>query len=224
MSKLDFLYHSEVDIRPADGKRGWMRPEMYRCLPMKIANSLGWSLHCKEKVRCFWDGGAGLSAIHLDGDYGSSHFGDGILTFHMGGIFVTDPGYALLVTGPMNDIRDGIHALSGIVETGWSHYSATMNWKFTRPFWPVIFEKGEPFCNVFPIQLEMLESVHPRLSSLEDSELAEPNERWSKRREGFLTNREPGWQKNYYRGEKADGSIAPEHRTKLKLQEFENVL
>jgi hypothetical protein len=47
-----------------------------------------------------------------------------------------------------------------------------MNWIFTRPDHKVRFEKGEPFCHLFPVNCGGLESLEPELRLLsEDPEL-----------------------------------------------------
>ena len=65
--------------------------------------------------------------------------------------------------GPINRPKDGIAALSGIIETDWSPYSFTMNWIFTRPDTPVRFEKGEPYCYIFPVSCGALEGLESNL-------------------------------------------------------------
>ena len=94
------------------------------------------------------DGGNGNSSS----DWVESHFGGGILTFRNEFIISTCPGYDLWVTGPVNEFKDGIQALSAAIETYWTPFPFTMNWKFTRPNLKVRFEKGEPFCFFFPIE------------------------------------------------------------------------
>jgi Family of unknown function (DUF6065) len=92
-----------------------------------------------------------------------SHFGHGILTFHIPCLFRTEPGIDLLVQGPVNRPKDAIAPLSGIVETDWAPYTFTMNWQFTRPGIAVRFEKGEPFCHVWPLQRGALQTVEPEV-------------------------------------------------------------
>jgi hypothetical protein len=48
-----------------------------------------------------------------------SHFGSGILTFNVGVIITTCPGYDLWVSGPANEFKDGIQASSAVIETYW---------------------------------------------------------------------------------------------------------
>ena len=50
----------------------------------------------------------------------ASHFGDGILTWHLPILFRTPPGYNLLVRGPANYPKDAVSPLEGIVETDWA--------------------------------------------------------------------------------------------------------
>lgn len=84
-----------------------------------------------------WDGGERENAVRIRPDPGThapavSHFGSGTLTFHIPCLFKTDSGTNLFVTGPLNRPKDGIAALTGIIETDWSPYTFTMNWRFTR--------------------------------------------------------------------------------------------
>ena len=92
-----------------------------------------------------WNGGSDTDDIQITFEEGTdsfvgkktstfveSHFGSGILTFNVGVVLRTDPGYDLWVTGPVNDFKDGIQALSAIIETYWMPFIFTMNWKFTR--------------------------------------------------------------------------------------------
>ena len=133
-----------------------------------------------------------------------SHFGNGILTFNPLLIFQTEPGYDLWISGPSNQFKDGIQATQAIVETDWMPFTFSVNWKFTRPNVPIRFEKGEPFCFLFPIQRGAVESCEPVITSLEsDPDLKEVY--WStrvKRNMASMLSKDPqerfqGW---YMRG------------------------
>jgi Family of unknown function (DUF6065) len=160
-----------------------------------------------------------------------SHFGHGILTFHVPCLFRTDPGVDLMVQGPVNRPKDAIAALSGIIETDWSPYTFTMNWLFTRPRTPVRFEKGEPYCHIFPVRRGELEAIEPELLPLSaNAELQRQHEAWVKSRLRFnLDLKQPGspaqadkWQKLYYHGLDPEGGhkAAEGHRTRLRLGPF----
>lgn len=229
-----------IDIRPAPVDRPWMEATdqrfAYRCLPLNIANSMGWELLCSTGFVSEWDGGQGLDAIQIRPDPGTiapaiSHFRHGILTFHVPCLFRTEPGYDLVAQGPINRPKDGIAPLAGVIETDWAPYGFTMNWKFTRPGAAVRFERGEPFCHIFPFMRGALEAIEPEVRPLaENPDLARQHETWAATRKHFNKElMEPGsqaqaqkWEKQYYRGITPDGAAAPEygHRTRLRLKDF----
>jgi hypothetical protein len=162
----------DLDIHPSPRRRTWMDRTpgafAYRCLPLSIANSHGWEIRCSTTVSVTWNGGDHVTDLQVDFPDGEptraySRFGSGILTFEPGAIFRTPPGYNLWVTGPVNHIKDGIQPLTGVIETDWMPYPFGMNWKLTRPGCTLRFERGEPFCFLFPIQRGVLESFEPEM-------------------------------------------------------------
>lgn len=232
----------EPRIRAAPSRRDWMdaTPEAfaYRCLPLNIANAHGWELLSPCGFEAEWNGGSAVEDVVVRLDPGVAEgagpvplFGQGVLTFHVQGLFRTDPGYNLWVGGSPNSAKDGIAALSGIIETDWSPFSFTMNWRFTRPNHPIRFEENEPFCFFFPVRREAVSEVRPRIASIdEDPALKQRFEAWSRSRDAFQAEvaahppEAPAdkWQKNYYRGVDGSGGVgAKDHQAKLRLPEFE---
>lgn len=225
-------------IRVAPASRAWMEatPQgfAYRCLPLNIANAHGWELLCPSRVEAVWTGGSEPSAVRVAGpgagQVAVGHFGSGILTFHIHALFVTEPGWNLWVGGSPNDPRHGIAPLTGIIEADWSAASFTMNWRFTAPDIPVVFEAGEPFAFLFPIPRGMVETVEPEVRRLADEpELAAAFAAWSEGRSRFLAElpvrgteaNRVGWQKAYFQGRNVDGEKAvPDHQTRLHLKPF----
>jgi Family of unknown function (DUF6065)/Cupin-like domain len=228
-------------IRPAEATREWMdrTPESfaYRCLPLNIANAHGWEILSPCTFDAVWNGGNGTRDVSIDLTPGTdpqrapvSIFGQGILTFHVEGIFRTPPGWNLWIGGSPNSPKDGIFPLSGVVETDWSPFTFTMNWRFTRRDYRVRFERGEPFCFVFPVRRGYLDHVTPRLVAMTEApDLLEQFKAWSKARDEFHANvtRNPPktpadrWQKHYYRGvDMTERSPIADHATKLRLAPF----
>ena len=207
----------------------------YRCLPLNIANTHGWLLSNTVPFVTQWDGSSGLDAISLCATaadtplLASSHFGFGVLTFNVNGLFRTEPGYDLMVTGPLNQPKDGIQPLTGIVETDWAPFTFTMNWKFTRKSSPIAFEADEPFCMIFPLKRGLVDAVEPEFRALEsDKEVGEAYLAWADSRRDFNDAlARPGsqaqtqkWQKDYFTGRTSFGTVPPDHRTRLRLAEF----
>jgi hypothetical protein len=91
-----------------------------------VANAHGWEILCSAAFSAIWDGRQTNDAIRLKSEPEAvspavSHFGGGILTFHIPCLFRTDPGVDLFVTGPVNRPKDAISALSGIIEKPTGH-------------------------------------------------------------------------------------------------------
>lgn len=225
-------------IQPAPAERRWMDATphsfAYRCLPLTIANSHGWEILSSCSFVAVWSGGLEKEAIRIatepsDAGRGPiSHFGSGILTFHVCALFRTEPGVNLWVTGPVNRPKDGIAPLSGVVEADWAPYTFTMNWRFTRAHQPIRFAKGEPFCFFFPLQRETLEAVDLEVRDLDhDQKLAAEYRSWAEGRAQFNKDltvdgsvaRKEKWEKKYYRGLNPAGETAIDgHKTKLRLK------
>jgi len=229
-------------VRPAPATRGWMdrSPESfaYRCLPLNIANAHGWEILNPFGITAVWNGGPNPSDVTVTPDTGAAAdrvpvalFGQGVLTFHVEGIFRTPPGWNLWVGGSPNRAKDAIAPLGGIIETDWSPFSFTMNWRFTRPDTPIRFEAMEPFCFIFPIERGAIERFAPRFEHLdEDPATRERFLAWSKARDGFhetlradAPEKTSGhWQKHYYRGTDLSGAaLIDDHMTKLRLPAFD---
>jgi hypothetical protein len=225
---------------PATRERAWMQATdqrfANRCLPLLIANQAGWFLIGGHTVRVTWTGGRSPSALtvdHLSGDGpcpAISHFGHGILTWHVPYLFRTPPGYNLLVRGPANWPKDGIAALEGIVEADWSDATFTMNWQMTRRRHAVTFEASEPIAMLVPQRRGEMEVFRPELRDLaSDPNVQEGYEFWAEDRAWFndllrrpcSAEQRRGWQKHYFQGMRADGDerIAS-HQTKLALRPF----
>jgi hypothetical protein len=102
---------------------------------------------------------------------------------------------------------------------------------FTRPDMPVRFEKGEPYCHIFPVSCGALEGLEPELEVLSaDPELKRQHDAWTASRARFnIDLKQPGsdaqsdkWQKLYYRGLGPAGAppATEAHRTRLRLKPF----
>jgi hypothetical protein len=231
-----------AEMVPGRPDRDWMDQfgdrHPYRCLPLVVANTTGWELLCPASFTATWNGGMRQADIRLDPDddtspqtlarWALSHFAGGVLTFHTGYLFRTEPGWDLWVGGAPNWIKDGIQALSGIVETDWLPFPFTMNWRFTRPGM-VQFTKGEPFCMVMPVPHASIDEVQPIIKRIEDEpELHQDYRAWGDSRNKFLTDlRTPdseavkqGWQRDYFKGQTPMGQMGPEthiNRRRLKV-------
>jgi hypothetical protein len=233
------LSPSPPRLVPAEPLRQWMDDfpgrHAYRCLPMAIANTYGWEILSPCTFSIDWNGGADRADISfraLDdfpylSYFAESNFSRGVVTFHTGYLFRTDPGWNLLATGPYNRPKHGIAPLTGVIETDWLPYPFTMNWQLTQRG-SVTFEKDEPFCLVYPVLHGALEATTPEIFAFEDDlELKAEYDAWRDKRAEFrqrLDQQEPeaikeAWQRFYFKGEMpSGGSTEASHKIKLRLR------
>jgi hypothetical protein len=225
-------------IRPAPVERAWMDGSKggfaYRCLPLTVANQLGWEILCPVAFTAVWDGRIDDDAVSIrfrreETAAIVSHFGCGIVTFRIGILFRTPPGHDLWVSGPVNRPKDGIAPLEALIETDWLPFTFTMNWQLTRPGHEVTFEAGEPIARVVPYPRGYVERFEPTLRSIDsDTTLRHQYQAWRASRTAFMAdlaadtieNGRSRWQKHYTLGTTHDGTRFPDHRTKLVLRPF----
>ena len=231
------LWDTSPELRPARPDRDWMDMTSerfaYRCIPLSIANSSGWEIALPFAFEAAWYGGDDTNTIQFRSSdvrvqhFVTSHFGNGVITFHTGWLFRTSPGWACWARGAPNSVKDGAVALDGLVETDWLPFPFTMNWKFTRPG-VIRFEAGEPFCFVTLAPHGLIDAVQPKLATLDDDpKLKAAYDEWSASRTDFgkrLAEREQSavaekWQRTYVQGRGGVEDGAPAyHLSKRRLK------
>ncbi|UXA61015.1 DUF6065 family protein [Xanthomonas prunicola] len=138
----------------------------------------------------------------------SSHFGHGVLTFHLGWLLRTNPGWAVWARGLPNRTKRSITPLEGVVETDWLSFPFTMNWRFVEKG-RVRFAAGEPiaYLTIFPHMA--IDQVLPTFHEIQDApalhtafmDWRDSRNDWNKRlAEGDPAVTKQGWQRKYLRG------------------------
>jgi hypothetical protein len=227
-----------MELRAARRARNWIEdlPDRfaYRCLPLAIANQVGWEILNPVAFSATWNGKAGLDAIRIrfHGEPSSiigSHFGHGVLTFSPGYLFRTTKAHNLYVKGPANHPKDGIAPLEGLIETDWAPFTFTMNWQFTRKRHKATFEQGEPICTILPYPRHYAQKFDPAVRNLnENPKLYKQYVDWREDRirfneqlqvEGSEAVKE-GWQRTYMKGQNQAGNTFAGHQTKVQMKDF----
>ena len=220
-------------LRRAPAERRWMDESeeryAYRCLPLAIANQLGWEVLCPADLAVMWNGGKTKHDIVVgyrrpDAPQPCiSHFGEGVVTFNLGALFTTNPGWQLQsAAGQPAEAghrrargrgRDRVAAVHQHDELA-GHRAGPVDSlrgrradRHRRAGAPRP-ARGRPGRAARPGRRPGAETAH---------------DAWSDRRQGFLDGLEAGtlqgWQKGYTRGVCPVAGPAPEHRTKLRLAE-----
>ena len=229
------------EIVPANVRRTWIdetHGQASKCLPLLAANQMGYTILSPTDFAVVWSGKPQTDSLKIiveDDKFAHhivSHFGHGIFTFKLPYIFRTSPEIGLFVRGATNFWVDGAVALDGFVETNWSNYSFTMNWKTITQNKVISFNKGEPICMIVPYPTRLLENLEVKYAPFKDAsdEMKRIHSEWSAYRNNFNNrkDRKSGdWQKDYFVGRKCPFSgDSPEnkgcpHRTKFKLPRFD---
>lgn len=244
--KENVLAESGWKLVPASKTRDWMGANdshAYRCLPLVIANQLGWVVLNPVGFTATWNGAVPIddapTAIKLEFDEPleseealnagvQSDFGNGILTFSLPYLFRTPTNMNLIVRGPSNQWKLHASPLDGLVETDWLPFTFTMNWKLTVPNQPVRFEKGEPICQFYPLETRSLEQYDAVVESIQSNpELVGKYKNWlfmryvqrhtaQAKELNFMENR-------YMKGKDFEGLRKDDHLRSLKLSTFKPV-
>ncbi|HVF64191.1 MAG TPA: DUF6065 family protein [Casimicrobiaceae bacterium] len=242
LERLKITFYALTDdppeLKPASATRAWMdaTPDRhaYRCLPLAIANVHGWDIASPCAFDVEWNGGDRASDLTVRSrdafpafeHFARSHFANGVVTLHVGYLVRTDPGWHTLAGGPLNAPKDGIVALTGVIESDWLPYPFTMNWRMTRAG-SVRFERGETICSVFPVKAHALTRARAEIRHInDDPELRDEMKAWAACRAEFMANFEAGdpatikaaWQRYYFKGQYSGGAPAErEHAAKLRV-------
>ena len=231
---LEF-YPIDKDYRPqiyqSSSKRDWMdastNKHPYHCIPIVRANSHGWELRMPQDLTVIWDGNESPEGLQIiDGEYepntgyplAASLVGHGVLTFYCWYLIKTPEPYNLYVSGAPNKYVKGAAPVTGVVETHWSPYTFTMNWKIRYKNRPVTFKKDDPFVFFFPVDSTALENFNPVIKEIETHPHYDSYQEWSDDRGA---NPE---KKHYYYKKGTDTKGCPIanpdlHKNKLNLKE-----
>lgn len=169
--EINRIFGREIfKIVPNGVKRKWMdetEGNAYRCVPLNVANSYGWTVLSPIDFTATWDGGKSPSSLKINIDphfkhrIAGSDFGHGILTIMVDFVIRTSKNVSLYVRGVPNQIAVGLQPFDAIVENDWLPFTFTYNFKFTKPG-KLTIKKDQPLFTFFPIERGYIESFETR--------------------------------------------------------------
>lgn len=218
-------------VEPMQGnkKRDWFVQHAYFCLPLVIANQMGIGIRALHDFDVYWDGGDSSKSleviVHQNDDMQTqdvqtikSHFGMGTITIQNAFHFRTPPNINLMTINPPNDFKDGVHHMSGVIETDNLARDFTFNLKITRKNEWIHFKKGEFIGCVLPIQRYLADSLQPKLASDVLSKERHLEERtvgvrYGQERREVDIHKPNRNGRRYYKGIDIDGNAYSDHQT-----------
>jgi hypothetical protein len=238
----DKSYPSIEDLR-GNFKRDWFSDKYYFCLPITIANQLGFAITSLFDFNVKWDGGTGKDSIKIwsddiveDGIFGSekqkvySYFGNGTFTISHDFIINTPPEVNLFITQPPNSFITGCATMAALVETDNLVRDFTFTVKVTVPNIDISIKKGDMLAVMIPMQRYFPDSFEIKNAfDLFDTEILKGSlnsaidmakgdvDLYEER--GFFGGLKEDEKQNlgmYYLGKFPEGSDFPSHQRKLK--------
>jgi hypothetical protein len=146
-------------IEKLDIKRDWFTSHFYKCLPLSVGNTYGFSVKAGFDFSAIWSGSKdrdGVTIKGIDGDKLTyprvdSRFGSGIITLTYPFQLRTPPGVNLMTINPPNVVLKNVTVMTGVIETDNLRWLFTFNLKLQQPNVETFFPKGIPLSTFIPI-------------------------------------------------------------------------
>jgi hypothetical protein len=221
---------TRVKIEQTRVKREWMdntaAAHAYKCFPVTLANTIGWSISFLDDIEVIWDGISEAEDSHVKiikdpGNVCSTSRANGTISFYTGIFFKTDENTTMLQIVPPNYFIDGATPFTSLISTSFYGEAIPVAWKITRPNTVISIPAGTPVATFIPISLKKLNDTELIIEDMVYTEdfYKKRSERsivWAeKSKDGFT---------NFYRDAvEYDGTSLGEHEVKsIKLKIVDN--
>jgi hypothetical protein len=169
-------------------KREWMDETIdahaYKCFPVSLANTIGWSISFLDDIEFVWDGISDTTPDHVKiisdpGNVCTTQRANATVSFYSGIFFETGPDISMLQIVPPNFFVDGATPFTTIISTSVLKEAIPIAWKITRPDTVIRIPAGMPVATFIPISLSKYQEVELDIKKkvFEDIDLAARDER-----------------------------------------------
>ena len=136
----------------------------YKCFPVSLANTIGWSISFLDDIEFIWDGVSDTSADHVKiisdlGQVCTTQRANATVSFYSGIFFETDPDVSMLQIVPPNFFVDGATPFTTVISTSILKEAIPIAWKITRPDTVIKIPAGMPVATFIPISLSKYQDV-----------------------------------------------------------------
>jgi hypothetical protein len=149
-------------------KRDWMDDTLdahaYKCFPVSLANTVGWSISFLDDIEFIWDGISDTTPDHvtiLSGPVGvpTTVRGNATISFYSGFYFDTPENVSMLQIVPPNFFVDGATPFTTVISTSVLKEAIPIAWRITRPNTIIKIPAGMPVATFIPISLKEYQNV-----------------------------------------------------------------
>jgi len=169
-------------------KREWMDETIdahaYKCFPVSLANTIGWSISFLDDIEFVWDGISDTTPDHVKiisdpGNVCTTQRANATVSFYSGIFFETGPDISMLQIVPPNFFVDGATPFTTIISTSVLKEAIPIAWKITRPDTVIRIPAGMPVATFIPISLSKYQEVELDIKKkvFEDQDWATRDER-----------------------------------------------
>ena len=151
-----------VIIEQTKAQREWMDETLdhhaYKCFPVSLVNTIGWSISFEEDIEFIWDGISDTTPDHIKIIRGPQNVcnlgrGNATVSFYTGLTFKTDEDISILSIVPPNYFIDGATPFTSIISTSFYDQAYPVAWKVTRPNHNIIIPARTPVATLIPVSM-----------------------------------------------------------------------
>lgn len=139
----------------------------YRCFPVSIANTLGWTFSYPEDISFIWDGDASSTDGHvkiLSGhDYVFTGRSNATISFNSSLTFRTEENVSLLMMPVPNQFIDGVQGFTTMISTSVLEPPIPYAWKITKANEIITIPANTPIVSIIPIGLSEIQDTEVNL-------------------------------------------------------------
>ena len=152
------------DLAPLPVTRDWMdaTPEKhaYRCFPVTLANTIGWTLSAKEDISFIWDGIVDTTDSHvkiLQGEkIAYTGRGQATVSFNTGLIFRSEKDISLMVLPLPNYFIKDFTPMASVISTSFYPHDMPLAIRVLQENKEITIKAGDPIAVILPISLSRL--------------------------------------------------------------------
>lgn len=153
----------DTDFFVLKTNRDWMDNSLdkhaYKCLPVTLANCLGWSFSLPEDISFILHSSTDTVEILSGEKYSSVDRTNGTISFISGITIQSDIPESLLIMPVPNQFIDGVSPFTSIINTSVLKAPIPSAWKITRHDEVISIKSGTPIAAIIPISLKGLQDV-----------------------------------------------------------------
>lgn len=221
---------SKVKIEQTRVQRDWMDAtggrHAYKCFPVTLANSIGYSISFTEDIEFIWDGIDDPTQDHVKILKGPQSItpqrGNATVSFNTDIIFKTDNNMSMLSIVPPNYFIEGAVPFTTIMSTSFHNEPIAAAWRITKANEIIRIPAGTPVITLIPISLTELCEIELDLYDMpyDPNEQKKNEEKQSVWRE---VTKDGGFTNFYRNAVDYNGNKLGEHEVKgihLKINDF----